>query len=353
MREHVKADEPFTPRGRDHRRRARALPGRGPAVQGRAGRGPDRERRRRDGLALSQRSVHSTSAAARTCPAPAASARSSSSASPARTGAATRTRQMLTRVYGTAFFDAGGARRAPEAPRGGARPRPPQARPRARPVHVPRGQRPGSPFWLPAGHGGVERARRASGARRTPRAATGRSRRRSCTTSTCSRPAGTGTCTATTCTSRRSRTRLMGLKPMNCPAHILIYDAERRSYRELPVRLAELGPRAPPRAERHAARPRSASGTSRRTTRTSSARPSRSQDEIIGCLRLRFAIYDAVRPATSQARAVDAAREAHRHRRRSGTRRRPRSRGRSTRAGSRTRSTRATAPSTARRSTCT
>src|SRR5271155_5163494 len=31
------------------------------------------------------------------------------------------------------------------------------------------------------------------------------------------------------------------LKPMNCPGHILIYKSKRRSYRELPVRLAELG----------------------------------------------------------------------------------------------------------------
>jgi len=31
------------------------------------------------------------------------------------------------------------------------------------------------------------------------------------------------------------------LKPMNCPGHILIYKSHRRSYRELPMRLAELG----------------------------------------------------------------------------------------------------------------
>ena len=31
------------------------------------------------------------------------------------------------------------------------------------------------------------------------------------------------------------------LKPMNCPGHILVYQQERRSYRELPVRFAELG----------------------------------------------------------------------------------------------------------------
>jgi threonyl-tRNA synthetase len=33
----------------------------------------------------------------------------------------------------------------------------------------------------------------------------------------------------------------MGLKPMNCPAHIQIYTQERRSYRDLPIRYAEQG----------------------------------------------------------------------------------------------------------------
>jgi threonyl-tRNA synthetase len=33
----------------------------------------------------------------------------------------------------------------------------------------------------------------------------------------------------------------MGLKPMNCPAHIQIYKDERRSYRDLPIRYSEQG----------------------------------------------------------------------------------------------------------------
>ena len=36
-------------------------------------------------------------------------------------------------------------------------------------------------------------------------------------------------------------TEQMVLRPMNCPHHILIYESKLRSYRELPVRLAELG----------------------------------------------------------------------------------------------------------------
>src|SRR5437588_6065207 len=35
--------------------------------------------------------------------------------------------------------------------------------------------------------------------------------------------------------------RQMGLKPMNCPAHIQIYKSDRRSYRDLPIRYSEAG----------------------------------------------------------------------------------------------------------------
>ncbi len=35
--------------------------------------------------------------------------------------------------------------------------------------------------------------------------------------------------------------RPMGLKPMNCPAHVLIYRDQRHSYRDLPIRYAEQG----------------------------------------------------------------------------------------------------------------
>lgn len=31
------------------------------------------------------------------------------------------------------------------------------------------------------------------------------------------------------------------VKPMNCPGHALIFDARERSYKELPLRLAEFG----------------------------------------------------------------------------------------------------------------
>jgi threonyl-tRNA synthetase len=31
------------------------------------------------------------------------------------------------------------------------------------------------------------------------------------------------------------------LKPMNCPGHCVIFDARERSYKELPIRMAEFG----------------------------------------------------------------------------------------------------------------
>lgn len=35
--------------------------------------------------------------------------------------------------------------------------------------------------------------------------------------------------------------RIMGLKPMNCPSHMLIFKSKKRSYRELPIRLHDQG----------------------------------------------------------------------------------------------------------------
>ena len=36
-------------------------------------------------------------------------------------------------------------------------------------------------------------------------------------------------------------TSLYGLKPMNCPGHVMVFSSETRSYRDLPLRLAEFG----------------------------------------------------------------------------------------------------------------
>ena len=67
----------------------------------------------------------------------------------------------------------------------------------------------------------------------------------------------------------------MGLKPMNCPAHVQLYKDERHSYRDLPIRYSR--GRASSTATSRAARCTvcCASATSRRTTPTSSAPRSR------------------------------------------------------------------------------
>ncbi len=51
----------------------------------------------------------------------------------------------------------------------------------------------------------------------------------------------TGTTSARTCSSPVSENRDYAVKPMNCPGHIQIYNQGVRSYRDLPLRLAEFG----------------------------------------------------------------------------------------------------------------
>ncbi len=71
------------------------------------------------------------------------------------------------------------------------------------------------------------------------------------------------------------------LKPMNCPFHIQIYKSRMRSYRDLPLRWAELG--TVYRYERSGTSTAcSASADSLRTTPTSSARPIKSTARFSG-----------------------------------------------------------------------
>ncbi len=107
-------------------------------------------------------------------------------------------RQMLTRIYGTAFATKDELAAAPRAARAGPRARPPQARPRARAVRV-LGDRDRLGVLAPERHRAVQHARRALARDGRDRAATPRSRPRSSTTRSCGRPRGTGTSTARTC----------------------------------------------------------------------------------------------------------------------------------------------------------
>jgi threonyl-tRNA synthetase len=85
--------------------------------------------------------------------------------------------------------------------------------------------------------------------------------------------------------------RPMGIKPMNCPAHIQLYGAERRSYRDLPIRYSEAG-----LVHRH-----EPSGTLhgllrvRHITQDDAhifCTPEQVEDEVIACLDFGFFLYD-------------------------------------------------------------
>jgi len=85
--------------------------------------------------------------------------------------------------------------------------------------------------------------------------------------------------------------RPMGLKPMNCPAHVQLYRADRRSYRDLPIRYSEAG-----LVHRH-----EPSGTLhgllrvRHITQDDAhifCREDQIEDEVIGCLDFGFYLYD-------------------------------------------------------------
>jgi threonyl-tRNA synthetase len=85
--------------------------------------------------------------------------------------------------------------------------------------------------------------------------------------------------------------RPMGLKPMNCPAHIQIYKNERRSYRALPIRYAEQG-----LVHRH-----EPSGTLHGLLRVRSitqddahifCTEDQIEDEVVACLEFGFFLYD-------------------------------------------------------------
>jgi threonyl-tRNA synthetase len=85
--------------------------------------------------------------------------------------------------------------------------------------------------------------------------------------------------------------REMGLKPMNCPAHIQIYNNARRSHRDLPMRLAEQG-----LVHRH-----EPSGTLHGLLRVRQftqddahifCSEDQIEQEVIGCLEFAFYLYD-------------------------------------------------------------
>ena len=142
------------------------------------------------------------------------------------------------------------------------------------------------------------------------------------------------------------------VKPMNCPGGLLIYKSRRRSYRDLPLRMAELG-----RVHRH-----EMSGVLHGLFRVRYftqddahiyCTPEQLEDEVLGVLRFMLHIYAAFGFSDVHDRAVHPAGEEHRHRRDVGARRGCACATRSRPTASSTCSTPATAPSTAPRSTST
>ena len=246
MRASVAADHPFVRRELpfEDGARPRRRPGPGATRSRSSTTSPRRPRAAGDAAARRRRSTStvrsSTSARARTSPAPARSARSSSSRSPGAYWRGDEKRPMLQRIYGTVWETQEDLDQLPVAARGGEEARPPTPRRPARPLQLPRRQ-PGLGVLAPQGPAALADPRdgdaRAPGAPRLPgdQHADPRPRR-----SSGSSPA-TGTSTSDNMFLLESEGQTSRLKPMNCPESTFIYKSRVRSYRDLPLRLAEYG----------------------------------------------------------------------------------------------------------------
>ena len=349
MREHVKADEAFEREDVTPGRGDGALHARGPGLQGRADRGPGREHRGRDRLALHQRPVHR--------PLPRA-ARALDQAHP-RVQAAQRGRRLLARRREPPDAHAGlrhrlplqgGARGAPRAPRAGARRATTASSGRELELFMFSELSPGSPFWQP---NGMVLWNALTDLWRGENAARGYREVKTPILYDVElfKTSGHWDVYREHMYFTDVEDRAMGLKPMNCPGARAALQGRAALLPRPPDPLLRGRARAPPRAQRHAAR------AAARPPHHPGRRPHllhRGADpgggQPLPGLRLRDLRPVRLRAA---ARALDPAGEAHRHRGDVG----PggagaRGRARAARRASTT-STRATARSTARRSICT
>ncbi len=148
-------------------------------------------------------------------------------------------RQMLTRIYGTAFFSkkdlAQHLERIEEAKKRDHRRLGPQLG-----IFMLREEAPGMPFWLPNGttllhliEGEVQAQLRKRGYKEiaTPQVLDEELWHRS----------GHWDNYRDDMYFMQSDEKRLALRPMNCPGACLVFDSERHSYRELPLRLAEFG----------------------------------------------------------------------------------------------------------------
>ena len=319
MREHIKADEPFERSEVTAGEAIERFLQRGPGLQGRADRGPGPRPGRRDGQPLHATASSSTSAAARTRPTTGPrQGVQADLASPAPTGAATRTARCS---------------RASTAPRSTTKEelaehleRLEQAEPRD---HRRLGREldlfmfselsPGSPFWLPERDGDLERARPTCGAPRTRARGYREVHTPILYDAELWKQSGHWDKYRDNMYFTDVEGRPIGLKPMNCPAHCSSTRPQRRSYRDLPIRYSEPG-----LVHRH-----EPSGTLHGLLRVRQftqddahifCTEDQIEEEVIALPRLRLRDLRHVR-LRAAARALDAAREADRHRRDVGPRR--------------------------------
>ena len=239
MREHIKADEHFEREDVPVADGDRALQGRGPGLQGRADRGPGEGPAPVDTVSLYRNGPFTD-----LCRGPHGPGTKDVKAFKLTSVAGAYWRGERRQPDAHAHLRhrlgvQGAARGAPEAARGGARARPPQARARARPVLLS-DLSPGSPFWLPNGthiwneltklwrETNVERGYLEV---RTPILYDVELWKQS----------GHWHVYRDHMYFTDVEGKPMGLKPMNCPAHVQIYKRDLRSYRDLPIRYAEQG----------------------------------------------------------------------------------------------------------------
>ena len=248
MREHIEADEPFVREDVPVARGARALPRRGPGLQGRADRGPRRATR-------ASRPSRSTRNGPFTdlCRGPHAPDAPSASGVQAAVGR----RRLLARRRRPPDAHAHLRHRVLQARRSSRRTSSGSRR-RARATTASSAassacsrsptSRPGSPFWLPQGHGAVQRARRARRARMQRRARLRRGQDAAALRRRAVEDLGHWDKYRENMFVAEVEDREFGLKPMNCPGHCQLYGPQRALLPRPAVRYAEAGPAAPPRA---------------------------------------------------------------------------------------------------------